>query len=259
MDPLNFSTPAIAAVMAIILPIVFLLATRIGDAIARRSTSKLTDHPHFGVIQGAILSILGLLLGFGFSGAMGRFVDRQDLIVQEANALGTFALRLDLLSPEARGDLRALTREYTQARLELVRGEQQMNLESLQRIQSLQSQLWTRTIAAVEERPATMMPLLSPLNEVLDVFSKRQAATRRHTPPLVIAGMLLCAVAAAMVVGYCSPRDVARLRMPALLLGVLIALVVWITIDLDYPRLGFIRVSDQPMIDVLESIGPARR
>lgn len=257
MDTLNLSTPAIAAVMAGILPIVFLLATRIGAAIARRSTSKLTDHPHFGVIQGAILSILGLLLGFGFSGAMGRFVDRQDLIVQEANALGTFALRLDLLSPEARGDLRALTREYTQDRLELVRGEQHMNLESLQRIQLLQTRLWARTIAAVEERPATMMPLLNPLNEVFDVFTKRQAATRRHTPPLVIAGMLLCALTAAVAVGYSSPKDALRLKLPSMLLALLIALVVWITIDLDYPRVGFIRVSDQPMIDVLKAIGTA--
>ena len=50
-----------------------------------------------GAIEGAVFGLMGLLLAFTFSGAASRFEGRRQLIVDEANAIGTAYLRLDLL------------------------------------------------------------------------------------------------------------------------------------------------------------------
>src|SRR5262245_31804624 len=70
-----------------------------------------------GAVDGAVFGLMGLLIAFTFTGAAARFDHRRDLIVEEANAIGTAWLRLDLLQPEARDDLRVLMREYVDARI----------------------------------------------------------------------------------------------------------------------------------------------
>jgi hypothetical protein len=75
------------------------------------------DAGPLGTIQGAVLGLLGLLLGFSFAGAAGRFIERQDVIVSEANAIGTAYLRADLLDEPFRGELRTALRDYTASRV----------------------------------------------------------------------------------------------------------------------------------------------
>src|SRR5512147_2359963 len=70
-----------------------------------------------GAVEGAVFALLGLLIAFTFSGAASRFDARRDLIVTEANAIGTAWLRLDLLSPGAQSELRDLFRKYLDLRL----------------------------------------------------------------------------------------------------------------------------------------------
>src|SRR5512139_1750487 len=69
-----------------------------------------------GPIIGAVFALLGLLIAFTFSGAYSRFDARRQLIVQEANAIGTAYLRVDLLPAETQAPLRESFREYTATR-----------------------------------------------------------------------------------------------------------------------------------------------
>jgi hypothetical protein len=71
-----------------------------------------------GAIDGAVFALLGLLLAFSFSAAAGRFQARRDLVVAEANAIGTALLRLDLMAPENQGAARADFDAYVQKRIE---------------------------------------------------------------------------------------------------------------------------------------------
>ena len=75
----------------------------------------------FGVVGGAIFALMGLLIAFTFSGAASRFDTRRQLVVEEANAIGTAYLRLDLLPANAQSALRESFRQYVEARLDVYR------------------------------------------------------------------------------------------------------------------------------------------
>ena len=88
---------------------------RIGLASSKRNNELAYEGT--GTIDAAVFALLGLLLGFSFAGAMSRFDARRQLIVNEANTIGTAYLRVDLLPAAEQSEVRALFREYLDARL----------------------------------------------------------------------------------------------------------------------------------------------
>ena len=118
----------------------------------------------FGAVEGAMFALLGLLVAFTFSGAANRFDGRRQLIVQEANDIGTAYLRLQLLPPEPRAELQQLFREYFDARLVLYTSTRRLSAEvgDLQRSQKLQERIWARAVdeaGRVSGTQASMPPL----------------------------------------------------------------------------------------------------
>jgi hypothetical protein len=87
--------------------------------LGRRSSQKNAAQAHegIGVIEAAVFALLGLLLGFSFSGGTSRLETKRQLVVQEANAIGTAYLRLDELPVNEQPEMRRLFREYLDARL----------------------------------------------------------------------------------------------------------------------------------------------
>jgi hypothetical protein len=220
----------------------------IGVMVGRRTPKAAVESQQFGIIQGAILALLGLLLGFSFSGAMSRFSARQDIIVAEANAVGTAFLRADLFPDPHRGAIRSLLREYTDARLELfARVDADESAAVLSRLASLQGRLWAAAVAAAREKPEFTIALLNPVNEVIDLLAVRNAAAERHLPGVVFGSIVACAMTSLALVGFAIARSDRRLRASGVVLGVLIAATLWITLDLDYPRAGLIRITDSPL------------
>lgn len=73
------------------------------------------------MIRNATLALVTFLVGFSFAGAGTRFIDRQDVIVKEANAIGTAWLRAMMLPEPQRSQVRAGLRQYAADRLELLR------------------------------------------------------------------------------------------------------------------------------------------
>ena len=201
-----------------------------------------------GTVQGALLGLLGLLLAFSFAAAGGRFLERQDLIVEEANAIGTSFLRADLLDEPQRSELRDALWRYTEHRIQT-----SANLRKppdpavLAEIDRLHQRLWRAAVAGVTARPVAMLAVLPPVNEVIDLHSTRLAAARKHLPSLVL-GLLIASSALAIgVIGYgfgLGGRRRAPLSLPLVLL---IGAALWITIDLDRPRAGLMQLSDAPL------------
>src|SRR5688500_15183798 len=100
-----------------------LAAVEAGYWIGRRRVAAAQDGApggggQVGAIQGAMLGLLGLLLGFSFAGAASRFIERQDLIVQEANAIGTAYLRADVIPEPHASELRQGLADYVAHRLD---------------------------------------------------------------------------------------------------------------------------------------------
>jgi hypothetical protein len=215
-----------------------------------RSESDPSAGAQVGAIQGAVLGLLGLLLAFSFAAAGSRFLERQDLIVTEANAIGTAFLRADLLDEPHRSELRMALQHYTEQRLAVsARLQQGLGLTpaDLDEIERLHARIWRAAAAGVAARPAATLAVLAPVNEVIDLHTLRLAASRKHLPFLVLGLLIACSAIAIGVIGYGGGMS-GRRRVPlTAALTILIGTGLWITIDLDYPRGGLIQLSDAPL------------
>lgn len=229
-----------------------------GAAMGRRMRKNIGGHPQLAVVQSAILALLGLLLGFCFAGAVSRFVDRQDNLLREANAISTAYLRADLVDEPLRTEFKAALREYAQARLELFSSVGPA-AERLVRpgLDALSARVWSLAVAAGRAQPGIVTLVVPPVNESLDLLSARDTATARHIPPVVGLVLIACAMASVGSIGFGVESSDSSLRIPSGVLIFLIAATLWITIDLDYPRVGLIRISGDPLREAVHSMQPA--
>ncbi len=201
-----------------------------------------------GAIQGATLGLLGLLLAFSFSAAGSRFLERQDLIVSEANAIGTACLRADLLDEQSRSELRAALKEYTAYRVGFAsRSGARLDAEAAAEFDRQQARIWNAAVAGVTARPATTIAVLPPVNEVIDLHSTRVAAALKHVPTLVMGLLIAASLLSIGSMGYSSGLGGHRRAALTVPLALLIAASLWITIDLDHPRDGLMQLSDAPL------------
>lgn len=207
-----------------------------------------------GSIQGAMLGLLGLLLGFSFAGASTRFIERQDLITREANAIGTAYRRADLLIKEDAAELKAALRSYLERRLELSREVWNTLSPEVRRITAAdQDRIWAAAAAGVEKKPAPVNMVISVVNDVLDLHDYRVAAGRKHLPALVLLLLAMCSVLTLGVMGYASALGRHRNSLMIAAIAALVAAALWTTIDMDWSRVGLVRVSDQALHDLHDS------
>lgn len=208
-----------------------------------------------GVVEGALFALLGLLIAFTFSGAASRFDDRRHLVIEEANDIGTAWLRLDLLPPEAQPALRDLFRQYLDSRLATYRhGVNRATAQAeLARTQQLQNEIWKQAVAASHEAgsPAAML-LLPALNAMIDITTTRTMATQIHPPPIVFAMLVALTLAGALFSGYGMAENQRRSWIHIVGFAAIMTLTVYVILDIEYPRVGLIRVDavDQVLVEL---------
>jgi hypothetical protein len=226
----------------------------------RRAEGDLAE-PAAGAVDGAIFALLGLMIAFTFSGATGRFDDRRAQIVAEVNAIGTAYLRVDLLPAEVRPPLRELFRDYLRSRLATFRKLPDLEAAraEYERSVGFQNDIWDLAIPAASStgNPAVLSLVTSALNEMFDIASARLAATRIHVPRVVLSLLFALALASALVVGYEGAGDARRRGwLRTILFPLAIAASIFIILDLEYPRMGLIRVdaADRLLEELLEQM-----
>jgi hypothetical protein len=220
----------------------------------RRRRDREADSNHAAVL-GAVLGLLALLLGFAFAGATSRFIERQGIIVSEANAIGTAALRADLLPANTRSDMRSGLRAYTQDRLALFHATRtDASVEIEKRLAEHHARLWRIAVTAVKDNPALTNMILPPLNESIDLLTARDAASHKHLPIPVLFLLTSCALVAMFSVGQAQGLVGSHRRSTVFALAFLVAGALWITIDLDYPRRGLIRMTAAPLEAALDAL-----
>jgi hypothetical protein len=232
--------------------VALLVAVEAGYRVGRRRAADADSPPsggQVGAIQGAMLGLLGLLLGFSFAGAASRFIERQDLIVQEANAIGTAYLRADMIPEPNASQVRQVLAEYVAHRLEASKHLAEGLPPNFQaEIAAYHARLWGAAKDGVLARPEMAVAVLDPVNEVIDLHSTRLAAGRKHLPKVVLGLLVACSLLSMAVLGYgCGIGGGGRWPWLNGALAILIAAALWTTIDLDHPRAGLIRLSDAPL------------
>jgi hypothetical protein len=200
-----------------------------------------------GVVEGAVFALLGLLIAFTFSGAASRFDARRQLIIAEANDIGTAYLRLDLLGVDAQAALREKFRQYVDARLAFYRKLADVDAAKAEqaRASALQGEIWRLAVAASRAdgaAPAATVLLLPALNTMIDVTSTRALAMQIHPPAIIFVMLFGLALASALLVGYGMASAQGRNWLHMLGLAFVMAVSIYVILDIEYPRFGLIRV-----------------
>jgi len=234
------------------------LGRRIG--ISRLARDPEGAQQGLSAVEGAVFALLGLLIAFTFSGAASRFEDRRHLIGQEANAIGTAYLRIDLLPAETRPELRDLFRRYLDLRSAAYRDAgDAAGTDTLNKAAALQVEIWNRATQAClrPETPAQAAMLLLPaLNDMIDITTTRTVATRNHPPRVIY--LLLCGLSlvGALLAGHGMSCSRGRSLLHVAAFATIISITVYVILDLEYPRAGLIRIdaADQVLIDLRQSM-----
>ncbi len=225
--------------------------TAVGVVLGRylRKHSDALREP-FGVLQGALLGVVGLILAFGLSLAVGRYEDRRAAVVAEANAIGTTYLRAQLLAEPARTRSLALLREYTELAIRL--SDDVPNSSDMQRTAAaegeVQRSLWRHAGEAMDAAPVASAPRLyvDSLNSMIDMQTVRVSGLNNRVPGAVLALEVIGAAAALGLLGlYLSVLG--RGVLPVVLAAALVSGLLLVTFDLDRPVRGLITVPSTPL------------
>ena len=204
-----------------------------------------------------MFALLGLMIAFTFSGALSRFDNRRVQVVQESNAVGTAWLRIDLLPAAAQPKLRTAMRAYVDARIATYRALPDIASarSALALSNELQDEIWKEAIAGVQRKdapPSAALLLLPALNEMFDLASSRVAATQIHPPTVIYAMLLALALVAALLAGYQTAGERGFDWIHKVAFAGIVAVTVYVILDIEYPRLGFVRMDaiDRVLVEV---------
>ncbi|HEX4517704.1 MAG TPA: hypothetical protein VH054_29375 [Polyangiaceae bacterium] len=236
----------------------FTIGRRIGARAAVRDPKGFTKGN--SAIDGAVYGLFALLLAFTFSGAATRFDGRRELMGREANAIGTAYLRLDLLPDEVREKVKKNVRDYLDARIETFArvDDRPVALAALARAQRLQSEIWTDAVAATRAPGGPdAIALLPPLNAMFDILTTQRVAWETHPPKIVYAMLGVLAIVAALLGGHAMGAAKTPHLMHTSVYALVLATTTYIILDLEYPRLGLIRIdaADQVLVDLRATMG----
>jgi hypothetical protein len=206
------------------------------------------------VVESSLLAVLGLLLGFTMSMAVSRFEVRTQLVLDEANAIGTSYLRTQLLPAGDAAETGGLLRDYLDVRLKYpdVYGHLSQLSATRRQAQQLQGKFWAIAIRCAQNEPTPLraVQFVQSLNQVIDIEAAQWMAFFNHVPSAAIYVNGIVGILAVTLVGYAFGMDGVRQIFPMCLLCIAIAVVLSVIMDLDSPRWGFINVTQQPLIDL---------
>jgi len=250
-----------AVLFALALAAFFVAASELGFRVGRASGRTLDPDSKSLVltISSALLGVVGLLLGFSFSMAAGRFESRREVMIDEGNAVGTCYLRTDLLPQPERDDIRRALRAYIDARIAVYGAGAYHMKDAEDTAAASQDHAW-RVAAAVarrEPRDLTSALMLQSLNEMIDLDSKRAAIFRNRVPAIIPALLVATSFLGMCGVGYQSALATRQRHGLISILGFSLAGIIFVILDLDRPWGGTIRVSQAAMLELRERIDRA--
>jgi membrane protein YdbS with pleckstrin-like domain len=252
LDPV----PIVAVFLLIVavLLVVFEVGFRIGHWWQERTPDE-TEGPT-GMLVGSLLALMAFLLAVTMGMAADRFDSRRQLVLNEANAIGTTFLRAGYLPQPHGADSQALLREYVPLRVNTAdRAQQAANFA---RSTEIQAELWTKAEELARATPNSVVLglYIDALNSMIDLHETRVTAIiyARVPETLLILLIILAALTMGMV-GYSAGLTRHRSVLTATVLVVVLAAVLTLVIDLDRPREGFLQVSQQPLLDLQQQIG----
>jgi len=243
----------LAAVPAVLV-VIFFLASEFGYRLHRRFGGAGSAEDESQVLSTALL-VLALLLGFTFSMALGRYDERRQLVVQEANDIGTAWLRAGLVPAPHGPALQQALGRYAQLRQTSPLPSETEKLATAAR---LRDAVWNRAVQAQAMLDgARAASLVAAVNAVIDTGTTREKSVAARVPGEVMILLVFFASVACFLLGYVLAAHGHRHRFVTGVLFVLMALTVMLILDLDRPADGAILVDQSALQELAAQLASA--
>jgi hypothetical protein len=236
--------------------VVLWLALRIGVSVRkRRRNLEENEREDFGMIMSAILTLLGLIIGFSFSMAITRYDQRKTLEEAEANAIGTEYVRADFLPMLYAAKVRALLKNYLDQRVLFYKTRDDRQLVQINAATSqLEADLWSAVRVPAAAQPTPLMTIaVTGMNDVLNSRGSTQAAWVNRIPNAAWGLMMTIAIFCNLLIGYGARQGGARTAL-LLVLPLVISISFMLIADIDSPRGGVVRVRAQNLTSLSRSL-----
>ena len=233
-----------AFMIASILFLTMIFAFMVGNRIRRYKERKgmTTEDKSIGAMEGSLLGLLALLLSFTFSMSSSRHDRRVNIIIEEANAIGTAVLRSDLYPDSIRLAFRKDFKAYTETRIAFFSAKADWTAisQTLKDGQALQTSLWERasSLGRDKENLHRTSQMIPALNAMFDIASTRIGATLDKVPEVIFYLLFLISITASLMVGYAG--GIKPDWTMVLSFALMISMTVYLIVDLDRPRRGAI-------------------
>jgi hypothetical protein len=229
--------------------------------VRRRPKESEGERGNLGTVEGAVFALFGLMVAFTFSGAASRFNDKRMLVAEEANAIGTAYLRLDLVPQKAQIELQELFRRYLDSRLETYHKLPNMVAAEIEMAKSkkIQEEIWMEALTATrlpDSHPDAGKLLLPALNSMIDITTTRTMALQIHPPRIIYALLFGLGLICSLLVGYRMASGQNRSWLHIFGFTVMTVIIVYVILDAEYPRAGLIRLetADQLLVSLREGM-----
>jgi hypothetical protein len=233
-----------------------LLSVELGYRFARyrQQRDQEVKESSLGGMVGGTLGLLAFMSAFTFGLAGTRFEARRQVLLSEANAIGTTYLRTSMIPEPMRTESRNLLREYVDVRLKGAQQPDQLE-QAVARSEELHNQLWSQAAAATEKERSPMTSIyVQSLNQVIDMHATRLLALRSRVPAVIWIVLYLLGFLVMVLIGYQSGLADNRRSLAAVALILGFSLVLYLIADIDRPGQGTLQVSQQSMIDLRNSM-----
>lgn len=252
------SLPIIGIFLAYAL--IALLAYEIGFRVGRwwqKRTPNEVEGPT-GALVGSLFALMAFLLAITMGMASDRFDTRRGLVLEEANAIGTTFLRAGYLPEPVASESQELIREYVPLRI--ISTSSSADLQArIVRSGEIQAELWSKAEELARTTPTSdvLAIYIESLNETIDVNETRiTAGVYARVPETVLAMLIVGSALTLGMVGYGAGLTRRRSPLTAVVLIAVLGAVITLVVDLDRPQDGFLTVSQQPLIDLQQQVGP---
>lgn len=221
---------------------------------------KESDRPGVAVIEASVFALLGLLVAFTFSGAAERMVERRHILVQEANAIGTAWLRIDMVSGEDQHVLRDQFRRYVDERINYERNITNRGRRDEIAVETglIQQEIWETSMQAAKRSiPPFAVSYIGAVNEMLDASTTLMAAQKVHPPIVTYLFLGFLALVCGCFVGMNLGQGKRCSIFHQMIYAIVMTAALYIIIDFEFPRIGIIRIdqSDALLISERQAMG----
>lgn len=234
---------------------------RAGMAFGKRHLKLHPEAKHdFGVIDGAVFGLFGLLLAFSFSAAVDGFQKRRYLIEDEAKHVGTTYAMLDMLPDPGRKEIQSLFKKFLDIQINAYGHvhDRPALYRDLEQMSQVGKEIFRKTELTCREAPPSPLHqvLLDAMNQMMHAVQARRFIIGKH-PPIII-GLLLLAFTfvCAYLAGFAMAETKQESWTHTIAFSFAMALTLTVILDLELPRAGLIRVSsaDQMIIDTRKAM-----